>query len=121
MNTGLDLALPLVAAHLAGDFVFQTAYMVRQKRRRAVLLLHCAILGLLSYVFVGRWGAWPVALIIFFSHALIDYVKVRAGGTGARGFVIDQLFHLAVIVALARWLDLLGGASQWSQEFGYAA
>lgn len=118
MNSSLDLAVALLAAHLAGDFVFQTNRMAKQKGRLLVLLSHCAIVAGLSYLFAGRWAAWPVALIVLFCHALTDYVKVRVGGWGQRAFLVDQVCHLAVIAALAYGFGPKSGPSVWFDRFG---
>jgi len=115
----MDLALTLLAAHLMGDFVLQTAQMAREKSRLGWLLVHSGIVAVLSYVFVGHWLSFSIPAIIGVSHALIDAVKARVRG-GATAFVIDQLTHLAVIGAIAVAGSVFGTVSFWTVCFGKA-
>lgn len=96
-----DLLIALLCAHVLGDFVLQTRGFVEEKHRPAVLAGHGAIHGALSYVLVGRPGAWIIPVVIFMSHVLIDYAKSRFDRGDLKGFVADQLAHLGVIVAVA--------------------
>lgn len=115
----LDLALPLVAAHLVGDFWFQTGWMVKHKRRVSVLALHAAIVAALSYLFVGRWSLWVVPLLTWVTHAGIDSIKCRIQKPTATAFTLDQLAHLAVIVLLAVGIGQASGeTSQWTVWWG---
>jgi hypothetical protein len=109
----LDLLLALLAAHLLGDFVFQTGWMVRQKRRFAVLALHAGVVAALTYLLAARWTAFSLPLITWVSHMVIDAIKVRASAKGAQPFVIDQLAHLAVVGLLALWAPHFGSISGW--------
>jgi hypothetical protein len=87
---------------LLGDFVLQTNRMVREKRQLGQLALHAAVVTFCSYLLAGRWSMWIVPVLVFVTHAAIDFAKVRWGRGGLVAFVLDQLAHLAVIVALAR-------------------
>lgn len=102
-----QLMTALLLAHLAGDFVFQTESMVRNKRQPDTLFTHAVIHAVLAYVAVGRWALWIVPAIVFVGHAAIDAVKARADRQTQAVFWLDQAAHLAVIAVLAR---LLGGA-----------
>src|ERR1700709_1568695 len=82
----IDLFLALLSAHLLGDFVFQTAAMVKEKRRFSVLALHSAVIAGLSYLLAGRWGTFCVPLCIWLTHAAIDAIKVRVSAKGATPF-----------------------------------
>ncbi len=113
----LDLALALLSAHLLGDFVFQTAQIVKEKKRFPVLALHAAIIAILSYIFIGHWTSYIIPVIIWGSHALIDAIKVRLRG-GATLFIVDQLAHLAVIAALVTAGSFFGSVSLWTFLFG---
>jgi hypothetical protein len=116
----LDLGLALLAGHFVGDFVLQTNHMVKHKREAGVLLGHCLVVALVSYVAAGRWTAWQIPFVIFVGHAAIDALKVRFGRANATTFVLDQLAHLALIAAFACCGADLGGASQWQQAWGPA-
>jgi len=91
------------------------------RRRAFILLKHVTIHAILAYVLVGAWSAWPIPLVVFLAHAVIDAVKARTSG-GARAFVVDQLAHLAVLMALAMWITeapaLAGGG--WLDRLGVA-
>ena len=109
----------LLAAHVLGDFVFQTAGSVADKRARrhrswrfwqhvgghgalaalALALAHASIPTLL----IG--SAW-----IFATHALIDWLKLTADRTLAadspwrfRTYLIDQALHVAALFALSQF------------------
>jgi hypothetical protein len=109
----------LAAAHFIGDFLMQSAEMVKQKSRFPVLLGHTALIAGLSYLLCGLWTLWQVPAAILATHALIDFVKSRSGRTGPYAFVIDQAAHAAVIAVLAvvvagyggpgpSWIGILG-------------
>ena len=92
-----------IFAHLLGDFILQTRSMVRHKQRLKarswMLYLHCAIHGVLVYLFAPSWALWPVPLMVIFSHYVIDLWKLNQG-EGVVYFIIDQLLHLLVILGL---------------------
>ncbi|PTY02429.1 hypothetical protein DB347_23780 [Opitutaceae bacterium EW11] len=115
---GLDLATALLAAHLLGDFVFQTAWMVREKRRLSVLTLHSLVVAALSYALAGRFEIWWLPVVVFLTHALIDFAKVECGKGGQLAFVLDQLAHAAVIAAMAWAAGYFGLHSYWLQQWG---
>ncbi len=114
----LDLALALLVAHALADFVFQPDWMVKTKTRRPVLMLHSLIAAGLAYLLVGRWALWLLPALVFLSHAMIDFIKARAGRSTATVFVLDQAAHLAVVVALAFWLGQGGELSLWAKLYG---
>lgn len=100
----------LLTAHLIGDFVLQTAWIAREKRRIDVLLLHVLLITALSAVLLG--DAPPAVLgVIFVTHLGMDFVKSRGMRPAADpdsslwsaigAFTVDQLFHISVLVALA--------------------
>lgn len=114
-----QIALCLVAAQLAGDFLLQTAAMVRNKKRLSVLIGHCAVLAALSYLLCGLWTRWEVPLVILFSHALIDFVKTKSGKSTPALFLIDQGAHFVVIGALTAFITTTAGAeSSWTALLG---
>src|SRR3954466_7368898 len=120
LKSFLDLGLALLAGHFVGDFVLQTNHMAKHKREAGVLLVHCLVVALVSYVAAGRWTVWQIPFVIFVGHAAIDALKARFGRDNAATFVIDQLAHLALIAAFAWCGAGLGGASQWQQPVGPA-
>jgi len=116
-----DLALALVTAHLAGDFVFQTGRMVAAKHRMSVLLAHAAIQAVLAYVLAGRWSVGTIPGVVFVSHGLVDFWKARAPGASAARFWIDQVAHLAVITLLVWWSGHTQAPGYWTQMLGAGA
>lgn len=114
----LDLGLSLLTAHLLGDFVLQTSWMVREKRRFGALALHSGIVAGLSYLLCARWAAWDLAVAVWMTHACIDFLKTRVSNPRAKAFIVDQLGHLAVIVALAKVAPHWGTFSFWTAEWG---
>lgn len=119
MPLNLQLLIPLIAGHLAGDFVLQTEKMVAEKDRAWPRLFHAAIVALVSWILVGYWTTWwwliPSLLI---THFLIDTAKhavdsklsseSREGSSWmarngeATIFFADQALHLAVLVGLVQ-------------------
>ncbi len=114
----LDLGLALLAAHAVTDFVLQPDWMVKNKERLPVLLLHSLIAAGLAYAFMGRWGFWLVPAWVFLSHAVIDFIKVRASRSTLAVFLLDQAAHLAVVVALTWWFGRGGELSDWAKWYG---
>lgn len=108
----LETLIPLLTAHLLGDFVFQSRRMADRKERIGVLTGHAAMLAGLSVLLLGRVH-FPIFAGVFLSHWLIDFLKVKFGNAGVRAFLIDQLAHGVVILALAIWFPLASFAAAW--------
>ena len=102
MNSTLFLSL--VLAHIIGDFYLQTDKCCEQKETRKFkswfLYVHAITIGLLSWIIVPScsFGLW--ALMIAVSHFAIDAVKIHCP-KGLWSFVIDQLLHLGILVAIS--------------------
>ena len=91
----------LILAHLVTDFVVQPTSWVTQRYQQhfasGKLYLHTLITASLALVLIG-WAYWPVALVILFTHTLIDGWKSYQKNTVVY-FLLDQLLHLLVILA----------------------
>lgn len=107
----LETLLTLGVAHVLADFLFQTKWILEDKRNPKRFALHIAIVTATAWVLSGSWD-WRVIAIITVTHALADAAKlawVAQGKTdeakAAREtfypFLVDQLFHLGVIVVVA--------------------
>jgi len=96
----METLLSLLAAHVLGDFVFQTDTMSRQKRNLLVLLGHVLIVTALSLLLLGNLHG-PIVLTLFALHLLIDAIKVYLVGDTLPSFLLDQGLHLLVILVLA--------------------
>jgi hypothetical protein len=102
----------LLFAHVLADFLFQTRWMVENKRRPAALAAHGAVVLATAIAATGT-----VVLPLFWLatlHVAVDAGKARlAPGLGA--FLGDQALHLAAIAALAAWQPGLWAGGLWSQ------
>jgi hypothetical protein len=112
----------LILAHLVGDFVLQTRWMVVRKRTPAGLALHVGLVGLamipVAWDRLAEW--WPWLLVILIVHAITDWAKIRLEPHLAVPpiipFLIDQAVHvltITAVVALAdpNGLDLASGGT----------
>ncbi len=91
--------LALLTAHLISDFLFQTEWMVENKRNPAVLCLHIAITVVIAALTIG--GTPTVLLIsIAITHLCMDALKTYVLRDSLTSFLGDQAFHIAVLLAL---------------------
>ncbi len=100
-----------VAAHLLGDFLFQSDREVRAKQagNLAAYLRHALVHAALVYALCGVWKLWILPLIVLLTHPLVDAVKAafsRVFGREERGLspraalfalLADQAVHLAIL------------------------
>jgi hypothetical protein len=107
--TFLSLLLP----HIIGDFYLQSDKLCKQKQdlkfRSPFLYIHALIIAALSWIFIPQVDFILMALIIAFSHFVIDAIKSFRHNT-LSAFVIDQILHLSVIAAIASIYD---GPESW--------
>lgn len=99
--------MPLILAHLTGDFLLQpdswVAEKERKKHRSAYLYLHVLLHTVLAFVLLADIRLWWIAAIVGLSHLIIDWSKLyfQNQNTRRRWFIIDQAAHIAVILALS--------------------
>jgi hypothetical protein len=114
----INLLLRLIIAHLLTDFVFQpkgwVTDKIEKKIRSAKLLLHIIITTVVAYVFSGYYDNWYIPLTIFVTHYAIDLAKSYLNDS-FKYFIIDQLFHILVIILL--WLTVANDWTAWSGLF----
>lgn len=119
----LDTVLALITAHLIADFPLQSDWLLTHKRNPLVLLLHIAIVTLVTAALLG---AAPLSLlaILAVTHLTMDAVKVHAMKDTLASFFADQVVHLIVIGGLAAlYADTFAGglwsrlSSDWLQNF----
>lgn len=92
--------LSLLAAHLIGDFLLQTGWIIKNKKQWPALLIHVSIITILSMLILGTWH--PVIIpVIAVTHLAVDYVKANLLKDNALAFTSDQLVHIAIIALLA--------------------
>ncbi|NUH66291.1 DUF3307 domain-containing protein [Sulfitobacter sp. S0837] len=97
--------LACLTAHMLADFIFQPDWMVAQKRRPGILLLHAIIVFVLTAIALG--GSLMLAAAVGLAHLTIDAVKVYATPPSHRDrlwpYLGDQSAHL-ITIALAAYL-----------------
>jgi hypothetical protein len=108
----LTVVIIALAAHVVGDFVFQTNAIALNKRRLGWLALHSTIHGVLAYLLLQQWTSWQLPLTIAVVHGSIDAVKVRVRRS-ATTFAADQAAHVATVILLSAWAVNQG----WSTPF----
>ncbi len=99
--------LPLILAHLLGDFVFQPNAWVKDKEQKKLastyLYIHVLLHTILSFVFLWNLNYWWIALLVGITHFVIDAAKLQFQKPKNKRlwFFIDQFLHIAVIIALS--------------------
>ncbi|WP_313215285.1 DUF3307 domain-containing protein [Soonwooa sp.] len=99
--------LPLILAHLLGDFVFQPNAWVKDKEQKKLastyLYIHVLLHTILSFVFLWNLHYWWIALLVGITHFVIDAAKLQFQKPKNKRlwFFIDQFLHIAVIIALS--------------------
>lgn len=108
------ILIQLLLAHILTDFVLQPTSWIHHKRKYKgssfLLIIHSILAGALTLLFLQKWDLWYVALFVSVTHYLIDWWKLVQTGDNLRFFVLDQLFHILVIVAA--WLYIIDGFDQ---------
>lgn len=110
------LLITLVTAHIVGDFFLQTKRDVQNKNHYGVFIKHILIVALLAYLFIGIWTGWLIPLIIAFTHAVIDKIKLTLNSgkfNDWQSFILDQASHLIVIGLVV----IIFGANEPAQSF----
>ena len=124
--SSLGLLFRLIFAHFLADFILQSKGMangkrgfqiIKKKKRRLSTvhkwtyhLSHSLVQAITAYLFAGMWSNWMIPLVIFVTHLIIDYIKIRYFNDHLHAFIIDQILHLLVICIL--WM---GVYSIWSE------
>jgi hypothetical protein len=111
MENSLIILLQLLLAHILTDFVFQSKSWIEHKRKHKgksyKLFLHALLAGFLTYLFLQTANWWYVALFISLTHYFIDWWKILQKTDNLKYFLLDQLFHLIVLIIV--WLYLIQG------------
>jgi len=114
------LLMKWICAHLIGDYLLQSAAMVRHKKRLKekswMLQAHCFFHGLLIYLFTAQWNSFWIPVVVMVSHFIIDVWKLNRPDKTSY-FVVDQLLHMAVLVLL--YVFTQTGIDEFKNWFGY--
>lgn len=111
LHTGFALLL----AHAVGDYLLQTGWIVANKRKFHVLLLHGAVIGLCSLVALGVTGsAWQAALAVMCVHVAVDAAKVYLLPETLLTYLMDQAAHILAIIAIALWVPGVFASGLWA-------
>jgi hypothetical protein len=106
-------------AHLVGDYVLQWDGLACWKSRELKgVLAHGAIVGLVAWLFSLRFapGWWPYVLVIALTHVAVDAAPLALqkrcplqsdGRLALARYLIDQLVHIGVILAVLVWSGYL--------------
>jgi hypothetical protein len=109
--------IALLFAHTLADFVFQTNWMATNKRNPLALGLHVATVYATAVAATG--SVHPALLVLALVHIAIDVGKLvltsawKSSG-GLAPFLVDQVVHLASLIALTLWLPDLWANGFWA-------
>lgn len=101
------ILIPLILAHLLGDFLLQPNTWVADKERKKAgsiyLYIHILVHTILAFLFLWNFQLWWVALTIGITHFFIDWAKLQfqTAKTKRTWFFLDQFLHILVIVLLS--------------------
>ncbi|RKS53212.1 uncharacterized protein DUF3307 [Gillisia mitskevichiae] len=108
------ILIQLLIAHLLTDFALQPTSWIKHKRKYKVrsyfLIIHAIIAGVLTVLFLQQLEWWYIGLVISITHFLIDWWKLNQKKDNLKYFILDQIFHLLIIVIV--WLYLINGYSR---------
>lgn len=97
-----EVFIRLLLAHMVGDFIFQTDEFCKKKLEKGLcgphVYLHSFLIFWLSWIALGNFSCWWLALIAGVVHLLIDAVKRR---DNLASFLIDQVAHVICVVIIA--------------------
>lgn len=103
--------IQLILAHLFGDFILQPNSWVAEKESKKLksryLYFHVLIHTILSFIFLWNTELWWVAVLVGFSHFIIDAAKLsfQTAKSKKSWFFIDQALHIAVIAGISFYFN----------------
>jgi hypothetical protein len=100
------LLLRILVAHFLADFIFQPTLWVEEKMKRGLrssyFWKHISVHFITLLVLLWDLNLWPVVVWVTIGHLLLDAIKNKIPKSDICLFLIDQLFHVLVIVVV--WL-----------------
>ncbi len=104
----------LLCAHILADFLFQTNWMVANKRAALPLAAHIGVV--LATAILATGSLHPVLFALALAHLGIDLIKTHSGAKGLSPFLLDQAAHLATLLAVAALEPGLWTNGLWSDN-----
>lgn len=102
----------LLLAHFIADYPLQNRWMVINKQRLPILLLHVGI-HLMVMLILFEMKLWPYVLALAGIHFVIDYIKNMVNARWPEWilvpYIVDQCIHYVTIWALALWITRTAG------------
>lgn len=105
----------LLLAHLLADYPLQPTWMVTQKNRRGVVILHASIHLLLGLIIIWLFSSasvktiWPYLLFLAVVHLLIDLSKIKLSRIRPDWvkvpYLLDQLMHILSIIFISLFIQ----------------
>ncbi len=100
------LFIILLSGHLTGDFIFQSGSLYGLKINSLKgQILHAAIngitiLGILILSYTDVYLIIISSITVFFTHFIIDYIKIQICRKNPLLFIMDQCLHIIVLLLL---------------------
>ena len=101
----------LLLAHVLADFLFQTNWMVANKKAALPLAAHVGVVLVTAIAATGTLH--PALFALALAHLGIDLVKTHAGIKGLGPFLLDQAAHFATLAAVAGTAPALWSGGLW--------
>ena len=108
-----ETLVTILTAHLLGDFILQTDWMVMNRRRFGVLLLHVFIVTTVSCLLMGAFH-WLILFIIFLVHFVMDVIEVYCTADSLVPFLFNQCAHLLALVGITCIFPDAASSGWWS-------
>jgi hypothetical protein len=102
----------LLLAHALADFLFQTNWMVANKRHLNALCAHIAVV--LATAILTTGALHPALFVLAAVHMLIDAIKTGYFPNRLSPFLADQALHMASLVAVALLQPTLWETGLWA-------
>ena len=104
----MELLLKLIIAHIITDFFIQPKAWVEDKKKRQgrskYLFIHVLLTGIVAWIALWDVKYWYVALFIAITHYGIDLMKVKWFGDSLIAFIMDQIYHLSILIICALYI-----------------
>lgn len=108
----IETFVALLLAHALADFLFQTNWMVQNKRNVQPMLAHIGVVLATAIVTTGTLH--PAIFVLAAVHMLIDAIKTGYFPNRLYPFLIDQAAHVASLTAITILQPNLWSAGVWA-------